>query len=436
MTVHLSENNVVHSALLQLAATDLDTDHNARLHYVIGDVIAHCADAATGCDVITESSRAFDVDRRSGLLSATSSVDRENYSQFIVTVLAVDHGTPAQTGTATVTVIVDDVNDQRPTFIAPRNATGNSNGGLEMRVWESAAEGDVVGQLRAVDDDATPTNSRIRYSLRVSPTQTQPQWQESSAKFDVDAETGKVRLRATLDREHQATYVMLAVACDSASRALSSVEQLTVTVLDVNDNDPVFVFPTPHNDTVTISTSLPLGHPITRVLAHDADQGHNARLTYRLPSTGDNTDRRFQIHRQHGVVYLNFRFDHVTYADYRITVVAEDHGIVSRSATAQLVVVVNRSIPFPLPAGSRDPEMVRYNVAIVVVGVLTLAALVGVVVLVLVAVARRRDDDEDPHLGSPLSSVSTNYFHTQQLADITPRSSTVCCLHVCLDTNY
>jgi len=161
-------------------------------------------------------------------------------------------------------------------------------------------------------------------------------------------------------------------------------------------------------------------------LAHDPDAGRNARLSYSLPSSGDNSGHKFNIDPQHGVVYLNFRFDHVTYAEYRVTVVAEDDGIMSRSATAQLVVVVNRSIPFPLPAGSRDPEVVHYNMAVIVVGLLTSAALVGVVMLMIVVFTRRRvGSSKVTRRGSPLSAVSANYLQTRQLTDITPRSSTV-----------
>lgn len=421
LTVHLAENNVAGAAILHLTATDLDFDANADFDYVIGDVTAYCANTA-GCsdddvisdDVISESARMFDVSPRSGVLSVGVSVDREKYSHFRVAIFAVDHGFPAQTGSTMVEVVVDDVNDQQPIFLFSQNSTGNSNGGLKLAVAEDATDGQVVGHLKAVDHDATFSNNRIRNSFRSSP-----------VKFEVDAETGAVRLRGRLDREHESSYVMTAVATDSGRPALSAVQQVVVTVVDVNDNDPVFEFPTLYNNTVVISPSLPLGHQITRVVARDPDAGRNGRLSYTLPSTGDNVDRKFGIQQQHGVVYLNFRFDHVTYAEYRITVVAEDDGIVSRSATTQFVVLVNRSVPFPLPAGSRDPEVVHHNVAIVLVGVLTLAALVGVVMLILVAFTRRRDGGvRGTRQGSPLSAVSTNYFQ-QQVTDATRRSSTV-----------
>lgn len=415
LTVHVAENNMADATVLQLRATDLDLGDNADIDYVVADVTAHCTDA-TGCDVTNASRDAFDLDRHSGVLTLRQTVDREKYSLFTVTIFAVDRGLPARTGSTLVEVAIDDVNDQTPAFLS----TGNSNGGrgLELSVLEDATDGHVIGRLTAVDHDATSPNNRIYYYFRSEDERRQP----GSAKFEVDRNTGEVRLRGRLDRERESSYVLLAVASDGGHPQLSVAETLLVTVVDVNDNDPVFEFPSAANGTVTVSPLQPLHQPVTRVLASDADQGRNSRLSYRLLSTGDNADRKFSIRRQNGVVYRNFRFERVAYAEYRVTVVAMDDGIVPRSATAQLVVVVNRSFPFPLPAGSRDPEMARYNTAFVVVGVLTLAALVGVVTLiVLVSFARRRQTR------SPLSPMSTNYFHSQELTDITPRSSTVSC---------
>jgi len=283
-----------------------------------------------------------------------------------------------------------------------------------------------VGHLKAVDRDATFSNNRMSYHFRFSQTQ-----HDESAKFVVDSDTGEVRLVGRLDRERRSNYILEAVATDSGLPVLSAVEQLVIRVLDVNDNDPVFEFPTPRNHTVTIRSLPPLGHQITRVVARDPDAGRNGRVIYRLPSTGDNVDRKFEINQQNGGISINFRFDHVRYAEYRITVVAEDDGIVSRSATAQLIIIVNRSVSFPLPAGSRDPEVIHYSGAVVVVGGLTLAALVGLVVLILVAFARSRGDAGHTRQGLPESAVSNSYFQTRRLYDVTPRCSTVrfLCLH-------
>jgi len=227
LTVRVAENNVVNATIIRLTATDLDLGDNAHFDYVISDVTAYCADAA-GCvidDVMTVSSGAFDVDRHSGLLNVTARLDREKHSYFRVTVFAVDRGLPTQTGSTIVEVVVDDVNDHQPTFLSSRNSTGNRNGGLELAVGEDAADGAVVGRLKAVDLDATSPNNRMYYSFR--------SWQRQSSKFEVDAETGEVRVSGRLDREVESTYRLTAVVTDAGRPRLSAVEQLVITVWDL-----------------------------------------------------------------------------------------------------------------------------------------------------------------------------------------------------------
>lgn len=64
---------------------------------------------------------------------------------------------------------------------------------------------------------------------------------EHAGRFAVDAETGAVSLATPLDREEHATYQLTLVAKDSsATDPRSSAVNLTVAVLDENDNDPTF----------------------------------------------------------------------------------------------------------------------------------------------------------------------------------------------------
>lgn len=73
---------------------------------------------------------------------------------------------------------------------------------------------------------------------------------------------------------------------DKGSPPLSETVSVNVTILDINDNTPVFsesIF------TVTVSESLPVGSRFLNVTASDADIGDNALLTWSIMSgnTGD-----------------------------------------------------------------------------------------------------------------------------------------------------
>jgi hypothetical protein len=67
--------------------------------------------------------------------------------------LATDRGTPARTGTTTVMVIIDDVNDSPPNF---------TESNFKKTVYENVIKGFVVANCSAVDLDE---NSYLEYKI-------------------------------------------------------------------------------------------------------------------------------------------------------------------------------------------------------------------------------------------------------------------------------
>lgn len=96
----------------------------------------------------------FHVDQ-TGIVSALDSVDREKYDTFKFPILAVDKGTPPKTGSALVVVIVEDVDDEKPTFLQPN---------YTFSVYENLPQGTSVGAVSAVDKDG-PAYSSFSYSI-------------------------------------------------------------------------------------------------------------------------------------------------------------------------------------------------------------------------------------------------------------------------------
>lgn len=58
----------------------------------------------------------FSVDRYTGLISTSASLDREQRSEYLLVVIATDAGLLARSSTARVVVRVEDVNDNAPQF--------------------------------------------------------------------------------------------------------------------------------------------------------------------------------------------------------------------------------------------------------------------------------------------------------------------------------
>ena len=110
--------------------------------------------------------------------------------------------------------------------------------------------------MEAVDRDAPPFN-RFKYAISDAAT----------VRFAVDADSGRLTTRESLDRErvqsHQ--FFVVAVADDGAGEPLASAA-VTVGVGDVNDHRPRFAAA---NDTLTVSSFTPVNYVVARLDAEE-----------------------------------------------------------------------------------------------------------------------------------------------------------------------
>ena len=91
---------------------------------------------------------------------------------------------------------------------------------------------------------------------------------------------GTIRTDRVLYKSKQDHYVMRVVAKDGGLPPLNATTDVTIRVVDSNDNKPIIDFPTPNNNSVTIRSDLKPGEVVTEVVARDEDEGMNARLKY------------------------------------------------------------------------------------------------------------------------------------------------------------
>lgn len=158
-------------SVLQVTATDADSGHNQQLDYRIegGGQDRFLIDATTGV-----------------IRVANITIDREERDAYRLTVVAVDQGTPALSGTATVSILIDDINDCRPEFINPIQT---------VSIPESAPPGTVVAEVTAIDRDLHP---RLEYYLLgiVARDDTDALVPEQQGAFTVDFRTGRRAGRA------------------------------------------------------------------------------------------------------------------------------------------------------------------------------------------------------------------------------------------------
>lgn len=322
----LAENNAVGQTVGHVSALDRDIGNNSRIDYVItGDLVATVN---------------FRVDAVTGKVRAVTVLDyeaapREGY-QFQVE--ARDHGSPSLTATTNVTVVLADVNDVAPRFV-DRSYT--------FLTPENQPSGTVVGHVRATDPEVGEFGV-VRYSLGSA---------ALSEAFNIDAVTGTITTRRPLDRELFPVYriVVTASNVDNASAPLSGTADVTVYVGDVNDHAPKVELPSVSEAgrfPVYVSSGLSRGRRATRIIAHDADAGVNATLTFYL--RGD--DNAFIVDANTGVVYVDTDLSGISQQMFVYRVLVIDKGVPPLSSSASLTIVVNSSIPVPPPSVDDFPS--------------------------------------------------------------------------------
>ena len=290
-------------------AVDQDSGTDGVLSYAIVS-----ADPAEGVN-------RFRIDD-SGLIYTTEPLDREEVDFYVLNISASDPGMLSDL--ATVEVMVMDVSDQVPTF-----EPGSSS---NFTVLENSAVGTTITTLVAVDGDLGE-NARVTFSLV----------QSSSPSLAVTSD-GRVLVVGGLDADVPNPVHMISVmVTDNGTTPLSSVGNFTITVLDVNDNSPVFEEERYSGDLLENS---PPGTSILTVVATDADSGTNSEITYILRTLTDppRASQYFTIDAQTGVIsnLVAFDFDQPlpTGCCGSFFLTAVDNGIPRRSNTGFVTVSI------------------------------------------------------------------------------------------------
>ncbi|NXC10590.1 PCDGA protein, partial [Orthonyx spaldingii] len=156
-------------------------------------------------------------------------LDREQVSEYNVTVRAADGGSPALQSSAVLALRVLDVNDNAPVFAEER---------YSARLAENNAAGALVLTVRATDAD-WGQNARVRYRLSEGRVRGAP----LSSYVSVQAETGALYALRSFDYEQVRELALWVRAEDGGAPALSSNVSVRLLIVDENDNAPQVLYP-------------------------------------------------------------------------------------------------------------------------------------------------------------------------------------------------
>ncbi|XP_034036950.1 protocadherin beta-8-like isoform X1 [Thalassophryne amazonica] len=212
-----------------------------------------------------------------------------------------------------VTVEITDINDNAPFFKMDE---------MLFEISESAVGGATFVLEKAFDSDVGMNGLK---SYLLSPTDNF--MLKLSDNVDGEKEVEMV-LEKPLDREKQEQMTLILTAVDGGEPQLSGTVRIRITVLDVNDNAPVF---TQSVYKASLMENSSKGTLLLTVIATDVDQGINGIVTYSILSKTEGNLDLFEINNTNGQVYLTGQIDYETSKHYQLQVKAKDHGGLSAS---------------------------------------------------------------------------------------------------------
>uniref|UniRef100_A0A8B9J055 Cadherin domain-containing protein n=1 Tax=Amazona collaria TaxID=241587 RepID=A0A8B9J055_9PSIT len=251
-------------------------------------------------------------------------LDREKANGYNITVRAVDSGFPQRATQKTFYLQIADVNDNAPNFSSPFDTA---------HVQENSLPGTSVFSVSASDPDEG-SNSKLSYSILDNGMQDIP----ISTYFRIDQDNGTIYTVRALDYEQDKVFQVPVEVKDGGSPALSSTAVVHVFVLDENDNAPTIVYPSVPKGSAfhqTIPVLAEPGYLVTKIVAVDADSGHNAWLSYQLQETAESLP--FQVEHRSGEIRVAQALRE-SEDPHRLVVEVRDNGTPSLSASVVIVI--------------------------------------------------------------------------------------------------
>ncbi|XP_051506065.1 protocadherin beta-15-like isoform X22 [Myxocyprinus asiaticus] len=237
-----------------------------------------------------------------------------------------------------VNLQIEDINDNAPIF--PKDF-------VKLDISESAAKGARFRVNEARDADIGQ-NSVKSYTLQ----------RNENFVLAVNSETGDIKyielvLDKELDREREKEITLILTAVDGGTPPRSGTVAIHVTVLDANDNAPVF-------SQAVYKVSLPENSPVDTVVvtvsATDADEGQNGEVTYEFSHITETAKQIFSLDHKSGEIRLIGLVDFEDEFKYEIVVEGIDGNGLSSVANVIIDITdINDNAPVTVIKSLNSP---------------------------------------------------------------------------------
>ncbi|KAJ8302335.1 hypothetical protein KUTeg_021322 [Tegillarca granosa] len=313
-TFNISENVAIGTTVVNLSEdlNDPDSGSNSQITYTIAGYW-------------TTGTLPFTLASSTGILTTNSALDRETLGEYGIWLKVADAGSPLLSSELNITITLADINDNSPTFVSS-SYVGS--------VTEGTAAGTTVMTLVASDPDLDE-NAVIIYTINSSAIG----GDKALENFNLDNASGSITTLIVPDRENISSFAFIVNAADNSTSSLTSSATVTITVIDLNDNQPIF-------SSTFYNTEVPYlvtcNSSITTLIATDLDTGNNALLTYYLVQSSSITfDTYFTLDNSSGQISLKSTVP--TNSKYLMTFGVRDAG--SPQQTSSVTVRIDTYTP-------------------------------------------------------------------------------------------
>uniref|UniRef100_A0A8C5PBN4 Cadherin domain-containing protein n=1 Tax=Leptobrachium leishanense TaxID=445787 RepID=A0A8C5PBN4_9ANUR len=377
----IPEDSIPGTAVALIEVHDIDSGDNGEVDcQIVGSV---------PFKLISSSSNFYEIVTK-------SSLDREQTSSYNITIQASDKGSPPLSSKQVIRLDISDVNDNAPRF---------KKNNYVVYIPENNLPGVSVYSVQAIDMD-TEENSRIVYSTE----STNIQEQTMSSYISINPVTGDIYAQRTFDYEQLKEFHVQITVRDGGSPPLNSSTMLRVCVIDQNDNAPTILYPSTDIDGSAMFEMVPLsseqGTLVTKVVAVDADSGHNAWLSYYFSQSAEQS--HFIINQHTGEIRTSRGFQEKDSLRHTVVIIVKDNGTPRLSASATLNLVVAGNFQQALPELGSHPSKSnsQSNLQIYLVVALALISFLFLLTVMLAIISKYRESRSSPSF----SSFSTNLY--------------------------
>ncbi|XP_072001808.1 protocadherin gamma-B4-like isoform X41 [Engystomops pustulosus] len=365
----IPEDSAPGTIIALLNVLDLDSGINSEVACHISDTLAF--------QLIPSSSSYYK-------LVTASSMDRERNPSYNVTIQCMDNGSPPLSTNKTFQLNISDVNDNSPVF---------EKMNYIVYIGENNQPGTSIQSVRATDLDCDE-NGKISYSILNSNVEEIP----VSSYISINSISGVIYAQRSFDYEQLREFQFQVMAKDSGSPPLSSNVTVRICIIDKNDNAPKILYPSPDTEGSALFEFIPhsaeKGYLVTKVIAVDADSGHNAWLSYHLLQVPDPT--LFTIGQFTGEIRIGRDLHDTDILRQKIVVLVKDNGVPSLSCTVSVHLVMAENFQQAVPEIKRQPNTsnTSSNVTFYLVVSIALISIlfIGTVLVTIVLKCRRSNN--------------------------------------------